>query len=64
MMRWGILLGLMAIAGVVVTIVVGDTVGDAIGIALVGLAGVGAVSLVFLWVGRTEDRERGRTRRR
>jgi hypothetical protein len=64
MTRWGVLLGLLAIAGVIVVVVVDDTIGDAIGIGLVGLAAVGAVSLTFLWIGRSEDRERGRDRPR
>jgi hypothetical protein len=51
--------GLVALAAVGIAVaVVGGTVGEAVGIGLVGVAVVGAVSLAFLAVGRSEDRER------
>jgi hypothetical protein len=60
MTRWAVILGLLAVAGLAVVLAADDTTGDAIGIGLVGLACVGAVSLVFLWIGRSEDRDRER----
>jgi hypothetical protein len=53
--------GLVALAAVgAVVAIVGGTAGKAVGISLIGFAVVGAVSLVFLAVGRSEDRERER----
>jgi hypothetical protein len=57
MTRWWILLGAMFIAGAVLAAVGGTTL-DVIGICLGGFAAVGALSLVFLIVGRGEDRAR------
>jgi hypothetical protein len=51
--------GLVALAAVgIVVAIVGGTTGEAIGLGLVGVAAVGALSLAFLAVGRSEDRER------
>jgi hypothetical protein len=51
--------GLVALAAVgAVFLILGGRTGEAIGIALVGFAVVGAVSLAFFAVGRSEDRER------
>jgi hypothetical protein len=51
--------GLVALAAVgIVIAIVGDTTGEAVGLGLVGVAAVGALSLAFLAVGRSEDRER------
>jgi hypothetical protein len=57
MTRWWIALGFMFIAGAVLAAVGGETL-DIIGIVLGGVAAVGAISLVFLEVGRSEDRAR------
>jgi hypothetical protein len=57
MTRWWIILGFMFIAGAVLAAVGGETL-DIIGICLGGIAAVGAISLVFLAVGRSEDRAR------
>ena len=57
MTRWWILLGAMFIAGAVLAAVGGTTL-DVIGICLGGFAAVGALSLAFLAVGRSEDRAR------
>ena len=57
MTRWWILLGVMFIAGAVLAAVGGTTL-DVIGICLGGFAAVGALSLAFLAVGRSEDRAR------
>jgi uncharacterized membrane protein YccF (DUF307 family) len=57
MTRWWILLGVMFILGAVLA-AVGDTTLDVIGICLGGIAAVGALSLAFLAVGRSEDRAR------
>lgn len=57
MKRFGAGLVALAAVGAVVAIV-GGTTGEAIGIVLVGCAVVGAVSLAFFAVGRSEDRER------
>jgi hypothetical protein len=54
---WIVALAACALLGVVLAVAGGDTV-DAIGVGLVGLAGVGAVSLGFFAVGRSEDRAR------
>lgn len=59
MRQVGIALVMVAVVGAVVAIVAGDsTAGTAVAIALIGCAGVGAVSLAFLAIGRAEDRER------
>ena len=57
MTRWWIALGFMFIAGAVLAAVGGETL-DIIGISLGGVAAVGAISLAFLAVGRSEDRAR------
>ena len=57
MRLWIILLVLVAAVGLALAIVGGDTV-DAIGLGLVGVAMVGAVSLAFFAIGRSEDRAR------
>lgn len=57
MTRWIIALGFMFIAGAVLAAVGGTTL-DVIGITLGGVAAVGAVSLMFFAVGRSEDRAR------
>jgi hypothetical protein len=57
MTRWWIALGAMFIAGAVLAAVGGTTL-DVIGICLGGFAAVGALSLAFLAVGRSEDRAR------
>jgi hypothetical protein len=57
MTRWWIALGAMFIVGSVLAAVGGTTL-DVIGICLGGAAAVGAISLVFLAVGRSEDRAR------
>ncbi len=57
MTRWIIVLGFMFIAGAVLAAIGGTTL-DVIGITLGGIAAVGAVSLAFLAVGRSEDRAR------
>jgi hypothetical protein len=57
MTRWWIALGFMFIAGAVLAAVGGETL-DIIGICLGGIAAVGAISLAFLAVGRSEDRAR------
>jgi hypothetical protein len=55
--RFGAGLVALAVVGAVVAML-GGTAGEAVGIALVGFAVVGAVSLAFFAVGRSEDRER------
>jgi hypothetical protein len=57
MTRWWIALGAMFIAGAVLAAVGGTTL-DVLGICLGGVAAVGAVSLAFFAVGRSEDRAR------
>lgn len=57
MTRWWIALGVMFILGAVLAAVGGTTL-DVIGICLGGFAAVGALSLAFLAVGRSEDRAR------
>jgi hypothetical protein len=57
MTRWWILLGAMFILGAVLAAVGGTTL-DVIGICLGGFAAVGALSLAFFAVGRSEDRAR------
>jgi hypothetical protein len=48
----------LAVAGLVLVLVAGDTAVDAIGVGMTGVAVVGAVSLGFYAVGRSEDRAR------
>ena len=57
MRRWSLALVALAVAGLVLVLVGGDVLVP-IGIALVGMAAVGAVSLGFFAVGRSEDRAR------
>ncbi len=57
MTRWTIALGAMFILGAVLAAVGGTTL-DVIGICLGGFAAVGAISLAFFAVGRSEDRAR------
>jgi hypothetical protein len=57
MRRWIVALCALAIAGFVLLAVGGATL-DPIGFGLVGVATVGAVSLGFYAVGRSEDRAR------
>jgi hypothetical protein len=57
MTRWWIGLGFMFIAGAVLA-AVGGTAVDVVGICLGGAAAVGAISLMFFAVGRSEDRAR------
>jgi small neutral amino acid transporter SnatA (MarC family) len=57
MTRWWIALGFVFIAGAVLAAAGGETL-DIIGISLGGVAAVGAISLAFLAVGRSEDRAR------
>ena len=54
---WIVALAACALLGVVLALVGGDTL-DAVGVALFGVAAVGAVSLGFFAVGRSEDRAR------
>jgi hypothetical protein len=63
-------LGRVLLSGAVLALVCGiavlafarGTTATAIGETLVGIAGVGVVSLVFLLVGESEDRDRARRR--
>ena len=49
----------IAVAGIVVLLVAGDSVaGKAIAVSLLGVGSVLAISMVFLAVGRSEDAER------
>jgi hypothetical protein len=57
MRAWIIALVLLAVLGLVLILVGGDVL-IPIGIVLMGGAAVGAVSLVFFAVGRSEDRAR------
>jgi hypothetical protein len=57
MTRWWIALGAMFVAGAVLA-AVGGTALDVVGICLGGVAAVGALSLAFFAVGRSEDRAR------
>lgn len=56
--------GLLVVVGVVVGVALGGTAGQIVALALVSVGGVIAVSLVFLEVGLSEDRERARERER
>ncbi|MCW3015649.1 MAG: hypothetical protein JWO02_2741 [Solirubrobacterales bacterium] len=51
-------------SGTAVLTLTAGTTGTAIGQTLLGIAGVGVVSLMFLLVGESEDRERDRERER
>jgi len=57
MRRWVISLFLLSLVGVVL-ILVGGTALVAIGVACMGVAAVGAVSIAFFIVGRSEDEAR------
>jgi hypothetical protein len=57
MRRWTVALALLAVIGLVLVLVGGDVL-IPIGIVLMGGAAVGAVSLGFFAVGRSEDRAR------
>ena len=54
----------LAVAGVVLATAWSSTAAQAAGFALVGIACVIAVSLAFLEIGLSEDRERARVQRR
>ena len=56
--------GLLVVVGVRVGVAMGCTAGQVVALALVSVGGVIAVSLVFLEVGLSEDRERARERER
>ena len=49
---------MLAVAGLLVVVLVGGTYGVALGFGLTGIAAVGGMSLAFLAVGESEDRER------
>jgi hypothetical protein len=49
---------LLIVAGAAVAVLAGGTAGQAVGIFLIGVGCVAAVSGVFWWIGRSEDRER------
>lgn len=51
---------MLLIAGLVVVIAAGGATGQIVGWGIVGVAATIAVSLVFLEVGYSEDRERAR----
>jgi hypothetical protein len=52
--------GVLVLAGVACAALVPGATGEAIAMALVGVGLVGVVSLVFLEIGLSEDRERAR----
>ena len=52
----------LIVLGVIAGPVLGGITGEAIAIALVSVGGIAVVSLVFLEVGLSEDRERARER--
>lgn len=54
----------LLLAGLVVVLAVGGGTGQVVGWGIVGVAATIAVSLVFLEVGYSEDRERERERER
>jgi hypothetical protein len=58
MRNWIIGLVVLAVAGVVIVLAADATAVDAIGVGMTGVAVVGAVSLAFYAVGRSEDRAR------
>ncbi len=66
--RWRLLsfglAGALVVAGALCALFVGGVTGEALTIALMGTGLIGAVSLVFLEVGLSEDRERERDERR
>jgi len=51
---------LLLVAGAIAGAVIGGVAGEAIAISLVSLGGIAIVSLVFLEVGLSEDRDRAR----
>ncbi|HXR14240.1 MAG TPA: hypothetical protein VN740_06215 [Solirubrobacteraceae bacterium] len=53
---------LVIVLGGVIALIVNGTTGEAISLALVSLGSIAIVSLVFLEVGLSEDRERERER--
>jgi hypothetical protein len=53
---------LAIVAGAVAGALIGGITGEAVAIALASLGGIAIVSLVFLEVGLSEDRERARER--
>ena len=55
---------LLVVAGVVLAAAIGGDIGPYLSFALIGLGLVAVVSLVFLEVGLSEDRERASDRRR
>jgi hypothetical protein len=58
MRSWILALVVLAVAGLVLVLVADGTALDAIGVGMTGVAVVGAVSLGFYAVGRSEDRAR------
>jgi hypothetical protein len=54
---------LLILAGAVCAAAIGGETGEVLALVLIGLGFVGVVSLVFLEVGLSEDRERERTDR-
>jgi hypothetical protein len=56
--------GLLVVAGIVCAAVIVTEIGEILATVFVGLGLVGAIGLVFLEVGLSEDRERERERRR
>jgi small neutral amino acid transporter SnatA (MarC family) len=58
MRSWIFALAALAVAGIVLVLVTGNTALDAIGLGMTGVAVVGAISLGFYAVGRSEDRAR------
>ena len=54
--------GLMIVIGAVAGPLLGGITGEAIAIALISVGAIAIVSLVFLEVGLSEDRERSRER--
>ena len=57
MRNWLVVFFLLSLVGAVL-IIIGGTVAVAIGVACFGIAAVGAVSLAFFAVGRSEDEAR------
>jgi hypothetical protein len=49
---------LLIVAGAAVAVLADGTAAQAVAIFLIGVGCVAAVSGVFLWIGRAEDRER------
>jgi hypothetical protein len=54
--------GLVIVLGLLAGPLLGGITGEAIAIALISVGGIAIVSLVFLEVGLSEDRERARER--